>query len=729
MENDGFDCRLSIVDGRRSKVGRVLQTNCSIDEMEGKANKPHNNNNKNGNMPLVRAHLLQSSPPSSSWRLRLCNVTSLLLFLILLFVEEATTTSVSSTTRDDDDDVKDRQTKATLSNNKIKQDDVNYKPHIVMIIMDDLGSNDLGIHASGIQTPTCDELISNGLFLTNYYVLPSCSPTRAALLSGRYPLHTGVQEWIQLQSTSGLPLSDETLPQILLQRANYTTHAVGKWHVGHSMWEQTPTYRGFESFYGFYTGGEDYFTHSTGNGGGYDLRYDSKEYCGFNCSQIVNERGNYSTHVFTREAIRIIRDYHIQTNTRTAATPKKMTKEERKDEDTTTKPLFLYLAYQAVHAPNEVPQEYLNMYENYTNWTKQRKIYAGMLSAADEGIYNVTIALQQYGLWDDTLVIFTTDNGGPTDVCAVQGSSNYPRRGGKCSIWEGGTQGDAFLSGPALRKLNIPSQSRYDDFIHVVDWLPTLADLLHVTPNGNTLDGVSQLTGFRERTVSIAASAAEGIGRGDTHDDIMNMKNTTNNTNEFPPARRELYIGHVIMRDGSGIHSTTKWWGPAIRYGKWKLIQGKYGGGPDVSNPNPPGTVYPAPGGITNTTYQLYDVSTDKGEQVDLSMYYPRVVHMLVRKLQYYQRTFVTPQPNDDTSCPFTGLVNNSIVGPTWYEKEREKTMYRSFVSFFFFFSLFCCSLQYSLFFHISSSRCKKQNISPKNFFRFYCTICKDAMV
>ena len=93
------------------------------------------------------------------------------------------------------------------------------RPHILVIVMDDLGSNDLGMHGSGIRTPTCDVLAKQGIFLDNYYVLPSCSPTRAALLSGRYPLHTGVHTFILDRSTAGLPLDEETLPQIL-RRAN-----------------------------------------------------------------------------------------------------------------------------------------------------------------------------------------------------------------------------------------------------------------------------------------------------------------------------------------------------------------------------------------------------------------------------------------------------------------------------------------------------------------------------
>ena len=492
-------------------------------------------------------------------------------------------------------------------------------PHILMIVMDDLGSHDLGIHGTGIYTPNTDQLAKDGLYLDNYYVLPYCSPTRAALLSGKYPLHTGVQQWIPPKSTSGLPLEDPTLADML--SAKYSTHAVGKWHIGHSSWEQTPTFRGFSTFFGFYTGGEEYFTHEAN--GAYDLRYDTQYYCGEACSQIVDERGNYSTHVFTREAIHAIQDY--------AASLGETGRQDHghHEEEDPKKPLFLYLAYQAVHCPNEVPQEYIDpRYTNRTDWTDRRKNYAGMLSAADEGIGNVTRALQDSGLWDDTLVIFTTDNGGPiVDGCA-QGSSNYPKRGGKTSVWEGGITGDAFLSGPALSSIvNLPTKERFPHLFHVVDWLPTIAELtgLLPNPNGRPLDGISQLQSLRYGGSS---------------------------------ARDEIFLGYAYS------DSTKSWYGPAIRYRNWKLLQGPYGG-PDQFNGKATGSKLPLPGGATNSTYWLFDLETDLTEETNLVTQYPEMAETLMYKLREYQQSCVPFQPNDDTGCPFTGFVNTT-VGPTW---------------------------------------------------------------
>ena len=612
-------------------------------------------------------------------------------------------------------------------------------PHIVMIVLDDLGSHDLGLHGTGIHTPTIDGFVTTtatgtqgandvnvnvnakGIYLDDYYVLPYCSPTRAALLSGMYPLRTGVHNVIEPISTAGLPLNIETLPEMLKratptmrdndddnaddngddsnekepttqppppppqqqQQPSYQTHAVGKWHVGHSAWEQTPTFRGFDSFFGFYQGGQDYFTHSSL--GGVDLHFDRSPFCGEGCSKIVDEKGNYSTHVFTREAIKVVHQ-HANANSNANANP-----------------LFLYLAYQAVHCPNEVPYEYEARYANRTDWTHKRKSYAGMLTAADEGIGNLTKALKEAGLWENTLVVLTTDNGGPTTVGCAQGSSNYPKRGGKCSLWEGGTTGDALLAGPALQHL-LSSRSavasatntatntatattsssettkteggeastrddtnnsmqfprRFRHLFHVVDWFPTLAEWVGVVPlNQTVLDGVSQ------------AEALAFGGNG-------------------PPARTELFGGYAYWKD----ETTHSWWGPSIRHKNWKLVRGA-SGGPDANDPMPPGTGEIVPPGdninehavlpettnstttttttaavaITATTkskYLLFDLKTDPLEETDLSAAYPEILEKMVYRLKLYRKSFVYPQINDDSGCPFPGLVNTTTVGPAW---------------------------------------------------------------
>lgn len=347
-----------------------------------------------------------------------------------------------------------------------------YRPHIVFIIVDDLGSHDLGMHGSGIATPTMDSIAHEGLYLANSYVLPSCSPTRMAFLTGQYPYRYGCLSVVPQSSNYGIPLSEQLLPEVLAQ-AGYRNHAVGKWHVGHARAAYTPTFRGFESFYGYQNGGvTDHYAHTlAGFGdedGAYNMRYDPKPNCDASCGQMVDERGNHSTDVFTREAIRVIQDH---------------------DEPD---PLFLYLAYFAPHGPLQAPDQYLQRYQAQANWSDSRKIYASMLTAVDDGIASVVDALQAKGLWNDTLVIVTTDNGGPSSA-----SSNYPYRGFKLSTWEGGVRGDAMVGGPARAWMGILN-TRLDAMFHAIDWLPTLASLVGVTPaSQNNLDGMDQSDVFR----------------------------------------------------------------------------------------------------------------------------------------------------------------------------------------------------------------------------------------
>lgn len=124
-----------------------------------------------------------------------------------------------------------------------------YRPHILFVVMDDIGSADLGYHGSGIQTPVADGLAKSGLRLTSFYTLPTCTTTRAALQTGRYPYRMGLYAVIRTRSTIAMPTNEETIPQVL-KTVGYQTHAVGKWHLGHAKWEQTPTFRGYQSFFG-----------------------------------------------------------------------------------------------------------------------------------------------------------------------------------------------------------------------------------------------------------------------------------------------------------------------------------------------------------------------------------------------------------------------------------------------------------------------------------------------
>ena len=249
------------------------------------------------------------------------------------------------------------------------------KPNILMLVIDDLGWNDTSYKGSDIITPTIDKLASQGIRLQQYYVQRLCSPSRAALMSGRYPYNMGLAHSVISNGFPiGLPLNQTTIADEL-KRGGYSTHCVGKWDLGMHKWEYTPTYRGFDRFYGYYDAVEDYYSHFTEVAPIINSSLDTAPmfFKGLdfrrNTVAVTNELGHYSTHLFT-QAI----------------------------EDTITKhsgndgPFFIYAAYQSVHAPLEAPQKYIDECDSIPD--NYRRTFCGILRAADEGIANITRCLQ-----------------------------------------------------------------------------------------------------------------------------------------------------------------------------------------------------------------------------------------------------------------------------------------------------------------------------------------------
>lgn len=341
-------------------------------------------------------------------------------------------------------------------------------PNIVLILADDLGTNDVGWvnsrNVNDIRTPRIDQLASEGVRLTNFYVQPVCGPSRAALMTGRYPIRLGLQHANLLpEQQNGLPSNETTLPR-LLQDRGYLTYGVGKWHLGHWRRDLIPTWRGFDRWYGFLEGAQDHFNHTDrcGDHVGLDLWDDDRP--------DTTQRGVYSTHLFTSKAIQFIRDHRVLFNSSgtTGLVP-------------SPAPFFLYLSYSAVHTPLQAPAEAVARFSHLSD--KKRRVYAAMLAVMDEGIGNVTDELDAHGLMESTIVIFFSDNGGPTQ----EGASNWPLRGWKGSLWEGGIRSQAFVWSPLmLPKLRGRS---WGGLLHVTDIMPTLVKLAGGDPPIN-LDGV-----------------------------------------------------------------------------------------------------------------------------------------------------------------------------------------------------------------------------------------------
>lgn len=434
------------------------------------------------------------------------------------------------------------------------------RPNIVIFLSDDHGWADVGWHGTEIPMPNLTRLAATGARLEQFYVQPVCSPTRAALMTGRYPMRHGLQTgvvrpWAQY----GLPLEERTLPQAL-KESGYTTAICGKWHLGHFRPEYLPRSRGFDRQYGHYNGAIDYFTHI--REGGFDWHRDDRE---------CRDEG-YSTHLIAREAVRII---------------------EQKAEN---KPLFLYVPFNAVHGPHQVPENYK---QPYAHLPEPRRTYAGMVAAEDEAIGQIVDAIDRKGLRRNTLFFFSSDNGGPSPGRVT---SNGPLRAGKGTVYEGGVRVCAMIAWEG----RIQPGSEVKAPLHIVDLYPTLLGLAGASMTQKLpLDG-------RDAWPAISQGASS------PHREILLNVNAA---------------------------------GGAIRAGDWKLVMNGaagVGADEDAAEPTPaktqPKTKKRKAAKKTAANVELFNLANDPGEKNNLAEKFPDKVKELRERLEAYGREAVPPK-------------------------------------------------------------------------------------
>ncbi len=333
-------------------------------------------------------------------------------------------------------------------------------PNIIVILTDDQGYADVGFHGSkDIRTPNIDRIAKNGVVCTEGYVSYAvCGPSRAGLLTGRYQDRFGFGRNPLMAPNDpgmGLPTSEETIAD-LLKKANYSTAVMGKWHMGaHPTLH--PNRRGFDEFYGFLSGGHQYFPENLTLK---DLSEVKAQFDAYKTKLMHNtkrvEEKEYLTDALSREALRYIRDQQ-------------------------NKPFFLYLAYNAPHAPLQATEKYLSRFEDIKD--PRRRTYAAMISAVDDGVGGILNLLEELKLDKNTIVFFLSDNGGPTPDNA---SSNAPLRGKKGDFFEGGIRVPFAVQWPG----KIPAGTRYNNPVISLDIFATAAVLADVKPK-NELDGVN----------------------------------------------------------------------------------------------------------------------------------------------------------------------------------------------------------------------------------------------
>ncbi len=331
------------------------------------------------------------------------------------------------------------------------------KPNIIILLADDLGWNDVGYHGSDIQTPNIDKLAKEGIELNRFYVNHSCSPSRAALMTGRYPGRLGILRVIYPQQKGGLSPEEDLLPELLAKEGYQHRACIGKWHLGHSHVKYHPLNQGFSYFYGHYTGQINYFTHE---------RYGELDW--HQNFEPCYDQG-YATDLIGNEAVNYIETVP-------------------KDE-----PFFLYIPFNAPHTPLQAPERYLNMY-NYdpcsptfaakngechtprrpNEWGQgntKRQTYAAMVTAMDVAIGRVIQTVEKKGIRDNTIILFLSDNGGNPK----EGASNKPLSKGKSTYHEGGVRVPAIISYPNMFK----EKRKEISIMAHVDIFPTILSLIN----------------------------------------------------------------------------------------------------------------------------------------------------------------------------------------------------------------------------------------------------------
>ncbi|CAH2105720.1 unnamed protein product [Euphydryas editha] len=336
------------------------------------------------------------------------------------------------------------------------------RPNVVLIIADDMGWDDVSFHGSNqILTPNIDLLAYTGVALERYYSHSVCTPSRAALLTGKFAHVTGMQGYpLTNGEDRALPITEKTLPQYF-KEVGYSTHLVGKWHVGQSRVEYLPTSRGFDSHFGHRGGYIDYYEYtlleewSIGQVLGLDLFR--------NLTPAWDVEG-YITDIYTEEAKSIISTHDV------------------------SKPLFLMLAHNAPHSANEgaplqAPPDIVRSLRHIE--LPQRRYYAAMVKKLDDSVGDIVKTLSKKGILDNTIIVFISDNGGITSGISVNYAINWPLRGLKMSPFEGGIR----VNGLVWSKNLTEGEHLWRGYMHVSDWLPTLSSAVGLDPPPN-IDGV-----------------------------------------------------------------------------------------------------------------------------------------------------------------------------------------------------------------------------------------------
>ncbi|XP_019852368.1 PREDICTED: arylsulfatase J-like isoform X1 [Amphimedon queenslandica] len=432
-------------------------------------------------------------------------------------------------------------------------------PNIVFVLVDDWGFADVGFRNPAISSPNFDHLAKTGLVLNRHYVFKYCSPSRASFLTGRWPHHA--HQWNLPQSDMAGTNLNMTMIPAKLKAAKYSTHMVGKWHQGFFDPRYLPINRGFDTSSGFLGGGEDHMTQEAECAIDY-WKNDAPD----------PRNGTYDAYNYGDDLTDIMNNHNVND------------------------PLFIYLPLHNVHAPLQAPDEWLNIY-SVNSTCENRRTYQAMVSVADNVTGYLVQLLKKKGMWDNTIIIISADNGG-----AACGGSNYPLKGCKGSFFEGGVRALAFVNGGLLPESRRGEST--DGFIHIADWYTTFCKLAGVDPDDSgtgkfPVDGLDVwpiITGENEKT---------------QHEEIVLGYNFDN----VYPSQGAIIVNNyklVVGLQGHGCDSLM-----------WSALDYPCSYGPEGPDCDP---------------YCLYDIVNDPTEKKDLSKENPDMLKKLVERYNSYSK-------------------------------------------------------------------------------------------